>query len=62
MNAKRIVIAIVSLGIGLGGLTVTMGGLIIHGQHILQQDVADLRERMARLEGMFEGHLNRETK
>ena len=24
-------------------------------------DIADLRERMARLEGLFEGHLNREV-
>lgn len=26
----------------------------------VQADIADLRERMARLEGLFEGHLNRE--
>ena len=26
----------------------------------VRDDIADLRERMARLEGLFEGHLNRE--
>ena len=28
---------------------------------ILRRDVADLRERMARLEGLFEGFTRRET-
>ena len=27
----------------------------------VRADIADLRERMARLEGLFEGHLNREV-
>ena len=54
MNGKHIVIAIISVGIGLGGLTVMMASWIVNGQQVLQQDVADLRERMARLEGRFD--------
>ena len=66
MNGKGTIIAIVSVGIGLGSLTATLGGLILKGQGRLataiesnREDIADLRERMARLEGLFEGHLNR---
>lgn len=57
MNGNQIVIAIVSVGIGLGGL-------ILNGQHTtngaiadLREDFGDLSERMAPLEGLFEGHL-----
>lgn len=58
MNGKGVIIAIVSVGIGLGSLTATLGGLILKGQGRLataiesnREDIADLRERMARLEG-----------
>ena len=68
MNGKAIIIAVVSVGVGLGGL-------ILNGQRTthraiselrgeireIRSDVGDLRERMARLEGLFEGHLNREA-
>ena len=68
MNGKGMIIAIVSVGIGLGGL-------ILNGQRstsreiagirselvAVREDIADLRERMARLEGLFEGHLSREA-
>lgn len=60
MNGKGLIIAILGVGISLAGL-------IVNGQRStnraiaeLREDVADLRERMARLEGLFEGHLNRE--
>lgn len=78
MNGRGQIIAIVAVGVGLGGL-------ILNGQRVtnsaiaelrvevadvrnevavlrteVQADIADLRERMARLEGLFEGHLNRE--
>ena len=55
MNGNQIVIAIVSVGIGLGGL-------ILNGQHTtngaiadLREDFGDLSERMARLAGLLEG-------
>ena len=68
MNGKAIIIAVISVGVGLGGL-------ILNGQRTtnraiselrgeireIRSDVGDLRERMARLEGLFEGHLNREA-
>lgn len=60
------IIAIIGVGVGLGGLTATLGGLILKGQGRLataiesnRRDIAGLRERMARLEGLFEGHLDR---
>ena len=78
MNGRGQIIAIVAVG-------VSLGGLILNGQRLtnsaiaelrvevadvrnevavlrteVQADIADLRERMARLEGLFEGHLNRE--
>ena len=59
MNGKGHIIAIVSVG-------VVLGGLILNGQRTtneamagLRQDVAELRERMARLEGLFEGFIRR---
>ncbi|MDE0123216.1 MAG: hypothetical protein OXN97_01445 [Bryobacterales bacterium] len=68
MNGKGLIIAVVSVGVALAALTATLGGLILSGQsrmnsdiRVLQEDVADLRERMARLEGLFEGHLNRDA-
>lgn len=36
---------------------IALAGLIIAGQREMRRDIADLRERMARLEGLFEGHL-----
>lgn len=67
MNGKGLIVAIVSVGVGLGALTATLGGLILNGQsrmnsdiRSLQGDIGELRERMARLEGLFEGHLDRD--
>ena len=68
MNGKGHIIAIVSVGVGLGGLILNvqrstdeaMAGLRkdVAG---LRQDVAELRERMARLEGLFAGFIRREA-
>ena len=67
LNGKGGIIAIVSVGIGLGALTAILGELILNGQsrmnsgiRSLQEDVGELHESMARLEGLFEGHLDRE--
>lgn len=58
MNGKGTIIAIIGVGVGLGGLTATLGGMILKGQGRLataiesnREDIGDLRERMARLEG-----------
>ena len=37
------------------GVGVALAGLMIQGQRSMARDIADLRERMARLEGLFEG-------
>ena len=36
---------------------VTIGGLLFSNNRKLRRDIADLRERMARLEGLFEGFI-----
>ena len=52
MEVSAELVAILAVGI-------TLAGLILPGQRELRRDVADLRERMARLEGLFEGFTNR---
>lgn len=71
MNGKGLIIAIVSVGVGLGGL-MSGGFAMLHSDmRDLRGDVSDIQqrmqnlevgltERMARLEGLFEGHINGE--
>ena len=68
MNGRGLIVAILAVG-------VSLGGLIINGQRSssrgiagirtemteMRKDLADLRERMARLEGLFEGFTKREA-
>lgn len=68
MNGRGLIVAILAVG-------VSLGGLIINGQRStsraiagirtemteMRKDIADLRERMARLEGLFEGFTKREA-
>ena len=59
-------IAVIAVGVALAGLTLTglravrveMRG-IRNEMHDVGSDVGDLRERMARLEGLFEGFTGR---
>ena len=44
------------------GSAMALAGLILNGQRSvaeMRRDIADLRERMARLEGLFEGFTKR---
>ena len=40
---------------------IALAAVILPGQHAMRRDIADLRGRMARLEGLFEGFTRRET-
>lgn len=65
MNGKGLIFTViavgVSLGLGLGTLILTGHARIDRDIQSLQENVSDLSERMARLEGLFEGHLNRDA-
>ena len=41
------------------GVGVVLAGSILHSARDHSRDIADLRERMARLEGLFEGFTGR---
>ena len=50
------------------GSTIALAAVILPGQYAMRRDIAglhrviaDLRERMARLEGLFEGFTRRES-
>ena len=47
-----IIVSVVAVGTALG---IGLATLIVPSLRDLRRDVADLRERMARLEGLFEG-------
>ena len=51
-------IALIVAIIGTGAM---LAGLIVPGLRGLRRDMADLRERMARLEGLFKGFTRRES-
>ena len=75
MSGKGLVVAIVSVGIGLGGLILNSQRTTNQAIGEIQDDIAELRndmdglrdrmggleQRMARLEGLFEGFTKRET-
>ena len=55
-----IVIATLTILVAILGTGIGLALAIVPGQRGLRRDVADLRERMARLEGLFEGFTRRE--
>ena len=61
MNGKSLIVTVISvgvvLGVGLGTLILTGHARIDRDIQALQRDVGELRERMSRLEGLFEGHV-----
>lgn len=52
-------IAVISVGVALAGLMLTGLRAVRVEMHDLRNDVGDLRQRMARLEGLFEGFTGR---
>ena len=61
LETITIVIAIIGTGIVLAGLIVPSLRELRRDVGGIHRDMADLRERMARLEGLFEGFTRRET-
>ena len=55
MSPETITIVVAIIGTG-----IVLAGLIVPSLRDLRRDVADLRERMARLEGLFEGFSRRD--
>ena len=56
------ILAVVSIIATIIAVGVALAGMILYlarGQNELRRDVSDLRERMARLEGLFEGFTGR---
>ena len=60
-NGKGLIVAVASVGVGLGILTATLGTMILSGQDRLaeaiesnREDIGDLRERIARMEGRLD--------
>ena len=51
-NTIAIIVSVVAVGIGLATL-------ILPALREVRRDIADLRERMARIEGLFEGFTRR---
>ena len=55
LQVVSIIATIIAVGIALAGMILYLA----RGQNELRRDMADLRERMARLEGLFEGFTGR---
>ena len=47
--------------IAIFGTGIALAGLILPDLRSMKRDIADLRERMARLEGLFEGFIRRDN-
>ena len=52
---------LIAILIAIIGAATALAAVILPGLHAMRRDIADLRERMARLEGLFEGFTRRES-
>ena len=43
------------------GTAIALAAVILPSLHAMRRDIAELRERMARLEGLFEGFTRRDS-
>ena len=59
-DTTTLVLATITLVIAILGTGAALAMMIVPSLRELRRDVADLRERMARLEGLFEGFTRRE--
>ena len=57
MDASEIYLFVAIFGTG-----IALAGLILPDLRSMKRDIADLRERMAHLEGLFEGFTRRDHK
>ena len=56
-NTIAIIVSVVAVGATVG---IGLATLILPALREMRRDIADLRERMARLEGLFEGFTRRD--
>lgn len=59
MTDTNLLIATGTLIVAVLGTGVTLAMLIVPGQREMRRDIAELCERMARLEGLFQGFTKR---
>ena len=57
MNVETVTIIIAIVGTG-----IALAAVLLPGQRDLKQSIVDLRERMARLEGLFDGFTKNNSK
>ena len=58
----HIILGVFGIIVAVFGTGIALAGLILPDLRSMKRDIADLRERMARLEGLFEGFTRRESK
>lgn len=60
LDTLAIIVAIVGTGIGIVGTGIGLWRTLDGSLREIRRDVGDLRERMARIEGLFEGFTGRQ--
>ena len=61
-SETHILLGVFGILVAVFGTGIALAGLILPNLRSMKRDIADLRERMARLEGLFEGFTRRESK
>ncbi|MCY4487589.1 MAG: hypothetical protein OXF11_10810 [Deltaproteobacteria bacterium] len=61
-SETQILLGVFGILVAVFGTGIALAGLILPDLRSMKRDIADLRERMARLEGLFEGFTRRDNK
>ena len=57
IDVTPIIVVVLAMGVALAGMLLC----VAHGLNELRRDMAGVRERMARIEGLFEGFIRRNS-